>query len=57
VQATEEALRSGKLAAFAGPVRDQSGKVQIPAGKTPDSYQLESTTYLVQGVVGQIPSG
>ncbi|MCW3022379.1 MAG: transporter substrate-binding protein [Conexibacter sp.] len=57
VQATEEALRSGKLAAFAGPVRDQSGKVQIPAGKTPDSYQLENTTYLVQGVVGQIPSG
>jgi basic membrane protein A and related proteins len=57
VDATYEALRTGKLAAFAGPVRDQSGKVQIPAGKTPNSYQLESTTYLVQGVVGQIPQG
>jgi basic membrane lipoprotein Med (substrate-binding protein (PBP1-ABC) superfamily) len=57
VSATEEELKTGKLAAFAGPVRDQSGKVRIPAGTTPDSYELENTTYLVQGVVGQIPKG
>jgi basic membrane lipoprotein Med (substrate-binding protein (PBP1-ABC) superfamily) len=57
VDATFQALKTGKLAAFAGPVRDQSGKVRIPAGKTPDSYELENTTYLVDGVVGQIPRG
>jgi basic membrane protein A len=57
VESTFQKLKTGKLAAFAGPVRDQSGKVQIPAGKTPSSYELENTSYLVQGVVGQIPSG
>ncbi|HYZ81536.1 MAG TPA: BMP family ABC transporter substrate-binding protein [Solirubrobacteraceae bacterium] len=57
VHETYQELKAGKLAAFTGPVRDQSGKVQIPAGKTPNSYELENTTYLVQGVVGQIPKG
>jgi basic membrane protein A len=57
VDQTYQELKTGKLTPFTGPVRDQSGKIQIPAGKTPNSYDLENTSYLVQGVVGQIPSG
>jgi basic membrane protein A and related proteins len=55
VEATYQGLKSGKVSPFTGPVLDQSGKVRIPAGKTPNSYELENTSYLVQGVVGQIP--
>jgi basic membrane protein A and related proteins len=57
VEAAYDGLKTGEIAPFAGPVRDQSGKVRIPAGARPSSYDLENTTYLVQGVVGQIPKG
>jgi basic membrane protein A len=55
VTATYDGLKSGKIKPFAGPVKDQSGKVQIPAGKTPSATELEDTDYLVQGVTGKIP--
>lgn len=41
---------------FAGPVVDQDGKIQIPAGTIPDYKTIESITYFVEGVVGKIPS-
>ncbi len=41
---------------FAGPVKDQSGKVVIPAGTVPDYATIESISYLVDGVVGKLPS-
>ena len=55
VKATYEALKSGELKPFTGPIKDQSGEVQIAAGETPDATELESTDYLVEGVVGKIP--
>jgi basic membrane protein A and related proteins len=55
VTATYNALKSGKLKPFTGPIRDQAGKIQIPAGKSPDATALENTDYLVQGVTGKIP--
>jgi basic membrane protein A and related proteins len=55
VTAVYKGLKSGKLKPFTGPIKDQSGKVRIPAGKSPNSFQLESTDYLVQGVTGKIP--
>ncbi len=55
VKATYEALKSGELKPFTGPIKDQSGKVQIAAGETPDATALEGTDYLVEGVVGKIP--
>ena len=55
VEETFEGLKSGELKPFTGPIKDQSGNVQIAAGETPDATALESTDYLVQGVVGQIP--
>jgi basic membrane lipoprotein Med (substrate-binding protein (PBP1-ABC) superfamily) len=56
VTATYDKLKAGWVP-FQGPIRDQSGKVRVPAGVTPNRHQLESTDYLVQGVVGKIPGG
>jgi basic membrane protein A and related proteins len=55
VTATYEALKSGRLTPFSGPIRDQSGKIRIAAGVTPSPAQLERTDYLVDGVIGRIP--
>jgi simple sugar transport system substrate-binding protein/basic membrane protein A len=40
---------------FVGPVRDQAGKVRIPAGTVPDYATLDVIDYLVEGVLGQLP--
>jgi basic membrane protein A and related proteins len=55
VTATFNDLKSGELKPFTGPIRDQSGKIQIPAGKSPNPTELEDTDYLVEGVTGKIP--
>jgi basic membrane protein A len=55
IEAKEQAMRDGTFKPFTGPISDQSGKVRI-AGASPDRTTLESTNYLVQGVVGKIPS-
>lgn len=55
VEAAEAEMRSGKLKAFTGPIKDQSGKVVIPAGESPTAAELEKTGYLVEGVIGNIP--
>lgn len=54
VAGTYAALKKG-FNPFTGPIVDQSGKVRIAAGAKPNPTQLESTDYLVKGVVGQIP--
>jgi simple sugar transport system substrate-binding protein/basic membrane protein A len=40
---------------FAGPVKDQSGKIRIPAGTIPDYTVIEKIDYFVDGVVGSLP--
>lgn len=56
IKEKEAEMRSGDFKPFTGPIKDQSGKVQIPAGESPSRTELESTDYLVEGVVGKIPS-
>jgi len=56
VDKTYARLKAGWVP-FVGPIKDQAGKIMVPAGKTPDRHALESTNYLVQGVVGKIPGG
>ena len=41
---------------FAGPVKDQSGKVRIEDGVVPDYQAIETIDYFVQGVIGKIPA-
>ncbi len=46
----------GGWSPFTGPVVDQSGKVQVPAGASATNDQLSKLSYLVKGVVGTLPS-
>jgi basic membrane protein A len=57
VETAKKGIIDGTLNPFTGPVKDQSGKVRIPEGTSPDVITLESTDYLIQGVQGSIPKG
>ena len=51
----EAEIKDHKLHPFAGPVKDQSGKVVIPAGKTASDEDLLKMNWFVEGVVGSMP--
>lgn len=55
IEEQKTALLAGTLKPFEGPILDQSGTVRIEAGYVPSVEELESTNYLVEGVVGTIP--
>lgn len=50
----KEAIISGDLKPFTGPITDQQGTLRIE-GEQPDTVTLEKTDYLVEGVIGTIP--
>ena len=52
VLAKKEAITSGQMQVFTGPVKDQAGAVRIPDGKTPEDGELLGMDYFVQGVIG-----
>jgi basic membrane protein A and related proteins len=56
VNEAEEKIKSGELVVFKGPIRDNTGKQQLPAGKEwvepADVY--EHMTFFVDGIVGKI---
>jgi basic membrane lipoprotein Med (substrate-binding protein (PBP1-ABC) superfamily) len=56
VLAKQKEMKAKDFYPFEGPIVDQSGKTVIPAGKNPTPAELETTDYLVKGVVGKIPS-
>jgi basic membrane protein A len=51
-------LTDGTLIIYTGPIKDNIGKIVIPAGtvETQTDIQLEKMNYLVEGVIGKIPS-
>jgi basic membrane protein A and related proteins len=55
IAAKRKAIVSGKFSVFQGPLYDQSGKLQVPAGKRlkllADLYTMQ---WLVKGVIGKI---
>lgn len=51
----KNAIANGSLHPFAGPIKDQAGKVTIASGKTASDPDLLGMNYFVQGVIGQIP--
>ncbi|MFT4049076.1 MAG: BMP family ABC transporter substrate-binding protein [Solirubrobacterales bacterium] len=57
VLAKQKEMKAKDFYPFEGPVVDQSGKTQIPAGDNPTPKELETTDYLVKGVIGKIPTG
>jgi simple sugar transport system substrate-binding protein len=54
--ATKAEIMKGNYAVFKGPLKDNKGNVVIPAGSAyPETaIQLESTNYLVEGIVGAL---
>jgi basic membrane protein A len=49
-------IKSGKNKIFTGPIKDNSGTVRIPAGKTLNDGELFTTLdYYVDGIKGKIP--
>ncbi|HLK37400.1 MAG TPA: BMP family ABC transporter substrate-binding protein [Polyangiaceae bacterium] len=51
-------LTAGTLVIYTGPIKDNDSKVVVPAGTsfTQTDISLEKMNYLVEGVVGKIPS-
>lgn len=56
VNSVKAQIISGKLHPFTGPIADQTGTIRVPAGETMPDPDLLSFDWLVEGVVGQIPS-
>jgi basic membrane protein A len=53
IAAAEEGLVSGELQIFAGPILDNKGTERIPAGEAGGIELLDTTDWLVEGVIGQ----
>ncbi|GAA5164877.1 BMP family ABC transporter substrate-binding protein [Viridibacterium curvum] len=51
----KEAVASGKLEVFAGPLKDNAAGVKVPAGSVLPEKDLWSLTWYVEGVQGSIP--
>jgi basic membrane protein A len=54
VTARKSEILSGTAQLFAGPVKDQTGKVQVPAGRSATDEELLNMKYFVQGVIGTL---
>jgi basic membrane protein A and related proteins len=55
VAKAEAGLKSATMHPFAGPVKDQSGKDVIPAGRNMSDDELGKMNYFVAGVATQLP--
>ncbi len=51
----EKAIAAGTLHPFAGPIKDQSGKIRVAKGKTMSDGDLLGMNWYVEGVVGKLP--
>ncbi|MBH67625.1 MAG: BMP family ABC transporter substrate-binding protein [Rhodospirillaceae bacterium] len=52
---TEEAIRNGSLHPFAGPIKNQSGKIVVKAGEVAEIGMLLGMNFYVDGVQGSLP--
>ncbi len=50
-----DGLKAGTLHPFTGPIKDQSGKLVLAAGKTYTDPELKQMNFYVEGVEGAIP--
>jgi simple sugar transport system substrate-binding protein len=56
VAKAESEIAAGKLSPFTGPMKDNTGKEILAAGKTLNDAELSKMDYYVEGVVGKLPS-
>lgn len=55
-KATEEAIKSGKIHVFQGPLVKQDGTVVVKEGEMPDDGMLAGMNFYVQGIEGSLPN-
>jgi basic membrane protein A len=57
-EAAKAKLTDGTLVIYTGPIKDNAGKIVIPEGtvEKQTDINLEKMNYLVEGVIGKIPS-
>lgn len=53
-QAVETRIKNGELSVFKGPLKDQQGHERVAQGKILDSNELETTSWLLEGVQGSV---
>ncbi len=53
MKAQEAEMKAGKLPAFTGPIKDQSGKERVAAGAQLGDKEILSMNWFVQGVQGK----
>jgi basic membrane protein A and related proteins len=51
----EQQIKDHKLHPFSGPIKDQSGKEVVAAGKTVPDEDLLKMNWFVEGVIGSVP--
>ena len=56
VKKSEAEMVAGKLSPFTGPMKDNTGKERLAAGKTITDADLSKMDYYVEGVVGKLPA-
>lgn len=55
VERKKAEILSGAFDVFHGPIKDQTGKARVPAGKRMSEEEMLSMNFLVEGVIGKIP--
>jgi simple sugar transport system substrate-binding protein len=55
IEAKRTALVAGKLAPFQGPIKDQGGRLRVPAGKRMSDKEILALDWYVEGIVGKLP--
>lgn len=54
VEKTKKDIISGKFNIYAGPIKDQTGKIIVPAGKAMTLDERANMSWLVEGVIGKV---
>ncbi|MBJ7555936.1 BMP family ABC transporter substrate-binding protein [Marinomonas spartinae] len=55
IDETLAAIKSGKLKPFTGPIKDNTGKIVVPAGHSLTDQELARVNWYVQGITDKIP--
>ena len=54
-QKVKDAIQNGEYFAFTGPLKDNTGKLQLKAGEVADDLHLNTMMYYVEGIDAKVP--